>query len=195
MTLVSYVPKMDKCVLLLSTMHHDNTIIPQNNNKPEIICYYNSTKAGVDVVDELKGTYSVARKCNRWSLRLFFSVLNMTGVNAQIIVNTNKKNSFVRRQFLKELALNLIQKHIHARSKITTLPLHVKYEIQKIMKQPHNERESVHPGRCYFCPTKKNRKTKKQCSNCKAFICNEHTVYFCRECPNNASESELSSDE
>ena len=113
-TLVSYTPKRDKCVLLLSTMHHDDTIIPENNNKPEIICYYNSTKAGVDVVDEMKGTYSVARMCNRWSLRLFFSVLNMAGINAQIIIKTNDtKNTSVRRYFLKELAFNLVQKHIH----------------------------------------------------------------------------------
>ena len=43
-TLVSYVTKINKAVLLLSTEHHDGTISIENDNKPEIILYYNRTK-------------------------------------------------------------------------------------------------------------------------------------------------------
>ena len=38
-TLVSYVPKMSKSVLLVSTMHHDDKIDEQTG-KPDIILYY-----------------------------------------------------------------------------------------------------------------------------------------------------------
>ncbi|KAJ8966080.1 hypothetical protein NQ314_003749 [Rhamnusium bicolor] len=63
-TLLSYIPKeKNKIVLLVSSMHHDADIDETSENKkPEIICYYNSTKGGVDTVDELCGTYSVSRK-------------------------------------------------------------------------------------------------------------------------------------
>ena len=42
-TLVSYVPKVNKAVILLSTEHHDKKIT-ENDCKPEIIIFYNKTK-------------------------------------------------------------------------------------------------------------------------------------------------------
>lgn len=74
-TLVSYVPKKAKVVPLISTLHNDKAIDVNSGplKKPEIITFYNMTKAGVDVLDQLSETYSVARKCNRWPLVFFFS--------------------------------------------------------------------------------------------------------------------------
>lgn len=61
--LVSYVPKPNKNVLLLSTMHTDGNIDEETGEacKPEIITDYNLTKGGVDVVDKTKVEYSVTR--------------------------------------------------------------------------------------------------------------------------------------
>ena len=42
-TLVSYAPKKNISVLLLSTMHHDNHV-DKDTGKPDIILFYNSTK-------------------------------------------------------------------------------------------------------------------------------------------------------
>ena len=57
-TLVSYILKVNKAVILLSTMHHDKNINQTNHNKPEIIEYYNQTKSGVDNLDHLTRIYS-----------------------------------------------------------------------------------------------------------------------------------------
>ncbi|KAF2893895.1 hypothetical protein ILUMI_12279 [Ignelater luminosus] len=46
-TMCSYVPKKNKSVILLSTMHSDESVNGAKN-KLEIIQYYNSTKGGVD---------------------------------------------------------------------------------------------------------------------------------------------------
>ncbi|XP_035230233.1 uncharacterized protein LOC118202186 [Stegodyphus dumicola] len=56
LTLTSYVPKKNKSVLVLSSMHEDNQIdlLSKEQLKPEIT-FYNSTKGGVDTVDELCG--------------------------------------------------------------------------------------------------------------------------------------------
>ncbi|KAJ8960119.1 hypothetical protein NQ314_006100 [Rhamnusium bicolor] len=59
-TLVSYIPKRKKNVLLLSTLHHDDSI-DQQTGKPEIVMMYHSTKGGVDIVDKLCATYNTAR--------------------------------------------------------------------------------------------------------------------------------------
>jgi hypothetical protein len=72
LTLVSYVPKKDQAVILLSSMHHDMTISEDLNNKPEIILYYNQTKGGVDHMDQMVQTYSCKRKTNRWPMSFFF---------------------------------------------------------------------------------------------------------------------------
>lgn len=78
-TLVSYVPKKGKVVLLLSTMHNDSAIDQDTGEKkkPSIITFYNKTKGGVDKVDEMKARYSVSRKSARWPLTVFFTLLNI----------------------------------------------------------------------------------------------------------------------
>ena len=63
-TLVSFVPKKSKSVLLVCTMHHNDKIDDQTG-KPEIILYYNQIKAAVDAVDQMCRTYSVQRKTKR----------------------------------------------------------------------------------------------------------------------------------
>ena len=55
-TLVSYVPKPRKAVMLLSTQHRDNNVATDKKAKPDIIHYYNSTKSGVDVLDKVVRT-------------------------------------------------------------------------------------------------------------------------------------------
>lgn len=61
--LVSYIPKKKKKYILPSSLHDDGSIDSDREYevKPEIITFYNLTKGAVDVVDELKGLYSVAR--------------------------------------------------------------------------------------------------------------------------------------
>ncbi|XP_072395081.1 uncharacterized protein [Diabrotica undecimpunctata] len=108
---VSYVPKKSKNVILFSALHHDDTIIEETGKKklPEIIDCYNSTKGGVDKLDELFANYSLSRNSRRWTLTLFFLFLNSAGVNAQVIDKTNTKiDKLNRRIFLKELGMQLI---------------------------------------------------------------------------------------
>ena len=64
-TLVSYVPKKDKSVKALSTMHYDSAVEGEDR-KPEIILHYNATKSGVDNLDHLCTLYTCRRKVNRW---------------------------------------------------------------------------------------------------------------------------------
>ena len=49
-TMVSWYPKQVQVAFLLSTIHHDDKI--DDSGKPEIVEFYNKTKAGVDVLDQ-----------------------------------------------------------------------------------------------------------------------------------------------
>lgn len=123
--LVSYVPKKNKNVLMLSTLHDDDAIDPSTKEakKPEVITFYNSTKGGVDVVDRLKSEYSVARVSNRWPLTVFFSLLDIATINAQIIQKCNSGQLKTRRKFIAELSKELTLPQLIRRSSIPNLSI------------------------------------------------------------------------
>lgn len=194
-TLLSYAPKKGKVVLLVSTMHHDATIDPDTGDKfkPNMITDYNMYKCGVDVVDEMCGTYSVSRVSKRWPLTIFFGLMNVGAINAYVIYNANmkrlQKETVERRHFLKDLALGLVMPQIQKRSSITTLPRFIRSKMFQILgKEEITERSqssgasSNVRGRCSLCPSKKDRKTKTQCHFCQAFICRDHTMFVCENC-------------
>nr|CAH7763283.1 unnamed protein product [Callosobruchus chinensis] len=62
--LVSHTPRENKVVMLLSTMH-TNDEVDQSSGKSEVNLFYNATKGGVDVFDQLCHSKSTARRTKR----------------------------------------------------------------------------------------------------------------------------------
>ena len=74
--------KKNKAVILLSTMHHEISIDEEDHKKrPEIIKFYNKTKIGVDLADQMVGTCTCRRQTLRWPLKLFFNLLDVVALN------------------------------------------------------------------------------------------------------------------
>lgn len=98
-TIVSYVPRKNKNVVLISSLHFDDAIDESSGplKKPEIVTFYNQTKGAVDTVDKLCATYNVARNVQCWPMVVFFALLNVAGINAQIIYSGNGYNVKNRR--------------------------------------------------------------------------------------------------
>jgi len=66
MTLISYIPKRGKNVILMSTKHKNGEVHDEREDKKqEIILHYNRTKGAVDNVDKFITTYSCQRKARR----------------------------------------------------------------------------------------------------------------------------------
>ena len=57
-TMCSYVPKKNKAVIMLPSMHQVAKIGDDAKKKPEIIELYNWSKAGVDTMDKMLGRYT-----------------------------------------------------------------------------------------------------------------------------------------
>ena len=83
-TLVKFNPKKNKSVVLLSSLHHSGEIDPQTR-KPEIISYYNSTKGGVDTLDQVIRFFSTKRKTRRWPMAIFYNMIDIAAYNAYLL--------------------------------------------------------------------------------------------------------------
>ncbi|KAK1882193.1 PiggyBac transposable element-derived protein 4 [Dissostichus eleginoides] len=66
--LVSYLPKKQKNVLLMSTLHRDAAVSDRDDKKPKIIEDYNHNKGGVDNLDKVTSVYTCKRMTARWPL-------------------------------------------------------------------------------------------------------------------------------
>jgi len=164
-------------------MHSDDKIDGSSGElqKPEVITFYNATKGGVDVVDEMKTLYSTARISCRWSLTVFFGLMNIGGINAQIIFHKNSGQSIQRRVFLKDLAFALMRPHILQREMDSNLSLEL-CTLMRNITGTADTRKEVAEGFCAKCPRRKNRKTKKYCATCAKPVCNEHAIFLCNDC-------------
>lgn len=127
-TLVSYIPKKGKNVVLMSTLHRDGRLCGQEHQKPEMIMDYNATKGGVDNLDKLVGAYSCKRKTLRWPLVIFFDMLDISAYNAFVIWMSlspewNRGKLEKRCLFLEELGKALVRPQIKRRQYLPRTPV------------------------------------------------------------------------
>uniref|UniRef100_A0A0K0EMM2 DDE_Tnp_1_7 domain-containing protein n=1 Tax=Strongyloides stercoralis TaxID=6248 RepID=A0A0K0EMM2_STRER len=85
MTLVSYVSRKNRAVILLSTMHYTSKVNKENKNKSEINLYYNVTKRGIDTLDQMNHEYTVRRRTNRWTVAFFQNIIDVVGIAFYIL--------------------------------------------------------------------------------------------------------------
>lgn len=186
-TLVSYAPKKNKVVLLMSTSHYSDAINPETR-KPQMVMDYNDTKEGTDTFDKLCHTYTTARSTRRWPMRVFCGILDHSGINAMVLFSkSNQQEKLKRRQFLNNLAYDLIEPQLKRRLESTTLRRGIREIIRDILGiedfQPPVEVLDKYV-RCSFCVRNKDRKTKKICMNCKRAMWDEHRAMSCVQCAN-----------
>ncbi|XP_022911999.2 piggyBac transposable element-derived protein 4-like isoform X1 [Onthophagus taurus] len=185
-TLVSYVPKKNKTVILISTMHTQPDI-NEHTKKPEMIMFYNETKGGVDTFDQLCHSTTVSRKTRRWPLRIFYGMMDIAGINSYVIYKWNEDadKPVQRSAFLKQLSMSLVEEHLRGRMNNGRLPREIRSNIRQILKCDEEEvlqRAEGPLGRCDYCPRAKNRKARNKCEHCKKSVCAEHRLSICVDC-------------
>ena len=68
--------KLNKHVLILSAMHKDYTIANNAKKTPETVSFYNETKCGVDIVDQMAKKYTCRTGTRREPIRSFQNTLD-----------------------------------------------------------------------------------------------------------------------
>ncbi|GFN83331.1 PiggyBac transposable element-derived protein 4 [Plakobranchus ocellatus] len=87
-TMVSYKSKKNKVVTLLSSMHSDKAVSEDEKKKPDIVAFYNSTKGGVDGMDQKVHKYSCKRKSHKWPMAYFFNIVDVACLAAHVVFKT-----------------------------------------------------------------------------------------------------------
>lgn len=200
-TLVSYVPKQSKSVVLLSTMHSTGEIDNTEQQKPKIILDYNNTKGGVDTFDQMIHEYSSKRKTNRWPLAYFYNLMDTSALAAyNIWISTHQtwKAQLADRRcfFLKTVCENLVAPLIARRkTSLVGIPTETRLAMEMFLPatpavNPNDINEKTRPvltglkRRCRLCPYSIGRKQKQQCDRCEVNICNAHCkkTILCDNC-------------
>lgn len=194
-SLVSFVPKKNRAVILVSSMHHSEST-SNETGKPEIIDFYNCTKGGVDELDKKCANYNTSRRTRRWPMAIFYAVLDIASVNSYIVFQSCPTNASVSRfDFVKQLAKGLCNERLNQRLVNRFLPRELRLVISKVLQKPipcpgeeEGPRERVSASkrkRCAFCPSKKDKKTSTNCVSCHKPVCTNCMVHMCQNCKAN----------
>lgn len=192
-TLVSYKPKANKHVLLLSTMHETGAI-NDTTHKPEIIHTYNSTKGAVDTFDQMCQNMNCNRKTKRWPMCIFYNLLNMACINSFVIhshnVISHGGKPKARDKYMQDLHVRLTQPWQSARLAqnprfsipLRTMLEEVLGERQQFALQECIESQKGRRTYCHMCPSAKKSMTTTYCLKCNKAICGAHQQKICPKC-------------
>lgn len=211
LTLLSYVPRKNRAVLVLSSMHHKPND-DQATGKPEMIELYNLTKGGVDQLDMKCSNYCANRKTRRWPLAIFYHLVAASCSNAFVLYKHYKTKKMRRFQFMHELGMSLIGTRLGERLQIPNLPHELRELIKNVLLEvpvPENRTRLAVAGRscssarlddtnptrlteksdhlskqtsCRYCPYKLKRKTSTKCIKCDTASCRKCYKALCNEC-------------
>ncbi|XP_066149861.1 piggyBac transposable element-derived protein 4-like [Euwallacea fornicatus] len=188
-TLLSYMPRKNKIVLLLSTMHEGAEVM-EPTGRPAIIHNYNQTKGSVDTFDQMCSNMNSSRKTRRWPLCVFYGMINMSSINSYVIYTFNilktGKKPLSRYQYMINLSQCLAKSWMLQRYNSSTLRRNLRQDIASILdlgpEEDANNPQEKKRKTCFYCPSQKRRMTTNFCKDCKQPICGEHRGNICKKC-------------
>lgn len=183
--LSSYFDDKNKSIVLLSTLYD-----PETCNKYDIKsaaeCYMSATHA----IDRLKSFFfenSFARKTRRFSLRIWFHLLDVASLNSFILYSINNNSNISRRNFLKQLGLSLVDGAIRNRAKNKYIPRQLREDARQFSSSEtfcpiSKEKIDNKPKRCTVCSKSEDIKVRTFCYSCKMSMCKKHMFSVCHKC-------------
>ena len=166
-TLTVYQCKTSKNVFVLSTLHRTVAIGNVPNKDPETVHYYNSTKCGVDIVDQMARKYSTKAGSHRWLVRVFLHTQDMAAINASIQYREVTGKHISWRDFILQIAVELQQ---HYKQRGNNHPSREDDESDDDFEAATiSKRRQCQVMKC------KCNKTSEQCHKCKLAVCGKCT--------------------
>ena len=157
-TLTVYHAKTTKNVLFLSTMHATVDTGDDRKSKPETVKFYNSTKFGVDVLDQMARKYTVNAASRRWSVQSFYNILNLAAINAHFLYKLVTGSKISRRRYLLRLSQELLSRFFEERKANSHQSSQTNSSMKKSQKRKHCQSKSC------------TNKTGETCCCCSKFV-------------------------
>lgn len=188
-TILSYIPEKDKCIVVASTMNNTNDIHLSSKtpiHEPELISFYNATRTSVNTIEQYCSTYDVSRFTKRWPMIIFFSFLNIGAINSYLIyLQNNSGDNLFRRSYLKQLAIALTQDHLKRRAMQKNVPPEVRQRRKEVAgivdDEPKGDPSNPNVRKkCFQCQNRS--KTRFFCKYCGKFVCLKHAQFLCENC-------------
>lgn len=82
---------------------------------PETVSFYNSTKYGVDIIDQMARQYTIRAGSRRWPVQVFYNILDLVLINAWVLYKESTGEKISRHRFSRKLAEEL--RVVYCRSK------------------------------------------------------------------------------
>ena len=96
-------------------MHDEVKVTRDERMKPNVHCFYDHTKGGVDVVDLISSSLSTRIKCKRWPINCLAFLLDTVQTNAKTILHENgylmTKNEFTYQLGKSPIAPNVERRY------------------------------------------------------------------------------------
>ena len=112
-------PKKNVCVL--SSLHISVELSESEKKKPEKMEFYNKSKCGLDVADQMARQYSVKAGTHWWPIAVFYNILDLEGTNAFVLYKKKQVTRFqdeiscssLLQNYVKTTSLKIKQKHYY----------------------------------------------------------------------------------
>ena len=134
--MVSYVPRKNKSVVLLSSQHNDQAVSTAEHVKPDIILDYNKSKGAVDSADKMLKEFSCHRISKRRPFVVLTHIINVCALNAYVLYQKKLPNTAMATlKFLKDLGFKLVKPAIKTRANPprTGVPLSVQAAMASVI--------------------------------------------------------------
>lgn len=156
-------------------------------NRPFVIAQYNKNMGGVDLIDSIMGRYKILVRSNRWQVRMFYHLLDLTMSNAWLLYRRVLKstsgtssqkplNSFDFRLEIAETLCKMGKKSTKSRKRGSTVELELEKKkhrgpTQHVPPKPVRQDEIAH-----WCAWS-DKRIRCKYPNCKGF-----TQVLCEKC-------------
>ena len=92
-------------------------------SKLETVKFFNSTKFGVDVLNQMARKYSVNAASRRWPMQFFYNILDLAAINAHFLYKLVIGSKISRQRYLLRLSEELRLRFVEERKLIHISPL------------------------------------------------------------------------
>ena len=162
----------------------------------------------VDMLYQKCARYTVQRATRRWTMAMFYGMINIAAVNALVIYANNMRkdqpdNKIKRKYFMLRITHDLVTPFVTQRYKLSTLPRNIKTarvtcgfvsDSEENTTQDPEDYEVISrkQSHCHVCRRSRDVKTQFVCKGCEHYVCKDHMIMIvtCDICKNNDETDE-----